>query len=191
MLTNKLKDCFRKVEDNTISASNINWINILSMTNLIENSRDDGNGKVLGTYGEKVVLWGTVGCTWNANENVILDDIHCNNRVLSNLVEKQIAETSQKVKNCDCFWGRDINFEYDNHYFTWYTNNTICLMKDKWAGKKFKNNELADESGNTYCFKVDNEQENVVNNLDCLIHQAKADELNKPCYDDCQNKACE
>ena len=191
LVTNKLRDCFRKIEDNSISASNINWVKILSTTDLIENSRDNGNGKVLGTYGEKVVLWGTGGCTWNAYENVILDDIHCNNRVLPDLVRKKLVVTSQSVKNCDCFWGWDINFEYNNHYFTWYNNNTICLMTDNWTGKKLKNDEQADESGNTYCFKVDNEQENIVNNLDCLIAQATADEQNKPCYDSCQNKVCE
>lgn len=131
LITDKLKECFRNNKDNTISQNCEGWQSMLANTNLIENSREDG--KILGEYWGKIVLWAKSGCTWNAYGNVILDSMH-NNKLLSELFNNQIIGCAQKINNCDFFWGWDINFNYSkegNLYdFQWNTDGNVYLIEN-------------------------------------------------------------
>ena len=139
LVTDKLKECFRKNKNNEINQNCQGWKSMLANSQLIDNSRDDG--KIIGTYwDEKVVLWATGGCTWNAYGNVILDSMH-NNRLLSELFNNQIIECDQKINNCDFFWGWDIKFNYSkegNLYdFQWNTDGNVYLIENNERKKSF------------------------------------------------------
>ena len=194
LVTNKLKDCFRRNKNNSINEC-AGWKEMLSCSELIENSRDKdkNSNKSLGIYGDKVVLWGTKGCVWNAYGNVILDDLH-NNSWLAYLVDNGIIKSEQKIKNCDFFWGWDIWFKYQDKYFTNYIeNNTVCLMNENWVGKKLKSLEGdKDDTNNHFYFPVDKEEnkDTFLSKLDCLIAQAYPD-ADKSVCENCQDKACE
>ena len=186
LVTKKLKDCFRRNEDNSIKECT-GWKKMLSCSELIKNSRDYNSNKSLGIYGDKVVLWGTKGCVWNAYGNVILDDLH-NNTWLAYLVDNNIIESKNKVKNCDFFAGWDIGFKYQGRFFTNYIdNNTICLMNDDWNGKKLKYPQQLDTPENNFYFVVDKEEneETFLTKLNGLIEEA-----NSNCEDG-QTKQCE
>lgn len=184
LVTDKLKDCFRRNRDNSIKECS-GWKKKISCSELIENSRNYNSDKSLGIYGDKVVLWGTKGCTWNAYENVILDDFH-NNSWLACLINDKIVESNQKVKNCDFFWGLDIWFKFQGNFFTNYMeNNTICLMNDNWNGKKLKNQENPDTPENNFYFSVDEKEteDSFLHKLDCLIAQAFPDTDKSVCLE--------
>lgn len=126
-------------------------------------------------------------------EIIVLNDLR------NKLLNEVRAEISPEIKvgNTTYLYGWNINFKYDNHFFQWYGNPNekeldVYLMENDWTYKKRPNHTSTDED-NYYCFKVD---ENTTSDiftkmLDCLIHQVEADEQNKPCYDDCQDKNCE
>lgn len=103
----------------------------------------------------------------------------------------------KKVINGQVYYrGLWTDIKYSDHFFRYFGNNTICLMKEDWVSKKFKNDNDGDKPENTYYFEVANcfnetadeepPKTKMLYFLDCLIHQAEADEQNKPCYDDCQ-----
>jgi hypothetical protein len=168
LITNKLKDCFRETKGNRLDDSSYSWINLLTNNNLIENSRNDG--KILGVYNNsKIVLWGTGGCNWNANGNVILDEVH-NNHILSVLLEEKKIKCNQKIENCDFFWGWDINFEYNNIQFQWNEDNYIYYLRD---GKRLeKDKESSENCQKYYCFKADGPTPNLfIEELNKLIYQ--------------------
>ena len=180
---------FRKIEQKDKKEECAGWKHLLVNTNLIENSRD--SGKIVSTYWDgKVVLWATSGCTWNAYENVILDNVH-NNSCLAKLVKEKIIECNQHVNNCDFFWGWDIRFKYKESYFVYYNNNTICLMDDNWNGKKLKDSTKPDIPENNFYFPVSENESNVsfLNKLECLIAQAYPD-ADKHVCEGCHNKIC-
>lgn len=187
LVTKKLKDCFRRNKDNSI-VDCTGWKKMLSCSELIKNSRDYNSNKSLGIYGDKVVLWGTKGCVWNAYGNVILDDLH-NNSWLAYLVDNGIIKSEQKIKNCDFFWGWDIWFKYQDKYFTNYIeNNTVCLMNENWVGKKLKSLEGdKDDTNNHFYFPVDKEEnkDTFLTKLNGLIEEANVFCAN------CQTKQCE
>lgn len=139
LVTDKLKDCFRKNENNTINQICQGWESMIANTQLIDNSRDDG--KIIGVYWDgKIILWATGGCTWNAYGNVILDKMH-NNCILSKLLENKTIECIQKIPNCPFFAGWDINFKYfrDNKCFElqWNTDGHVYLIENNERKENF------------------------------------------------------
>ncbi|MBO4814389.1 MAG: DUF262 domain-containing protein [Muribaculaceae bacterium] len=182
LVTDKLKDCYRKNENNVINNNCSGWQSMISKTPLINNSRD--LGKILGGDGKRTVLWATNGCTWIAYENVILDKVH-NNPSLSELVRNKTIECNQKVKDCDFFWGQNIDFKYNEHFFRWYDNPNekeldVYLMEDNWKEYKLrsKGRDRNTDEGKTdedtyYCFRVEDgiTPEQFLNNLDDLIKE--------------------
>lgn len=139
LVTDKLKDCFRKNENNTINQNCQGWESMIANTQLIDNSRDDG--KIIGVYWDgKIILWATGGCTWNAYGNVILDKMH-NNCILSKLLENKTIECIQKIPNCPFFAGWDINFKYfrDNKCFElqWNTDGHVYLIENNERKENF------------------------------------------------------
>lgn len=186
LVTKKLKDCFRRNKDNSI-VDCTGWKKMLSCSELIKNSRDYNSNKSLGIYGDKVVLWGTKGCVWNAYGNVILDDLH-NNSWLAYLVDNNIIKSKNKVKDCDFFAGWDIGFKYQGRFFTNYIeNNTICLMNDDGNGKKLKCPQQLDTPENHFYFVVGKEEnkDTFLTKLNGLIEEADVFCAN------CQDKQCE
>ncbi len=168
LVTDKLKDCFRRNNDNSINEECKGWKYMLSHTTLIDNCRE--SGKILGTTYGNVVIWATRGCSWHAYENVILDDMHCN-PILADLVNKKNIECNQKVNNCHFFWGWNIRFKYKQYFFTYYFNNTVCLMNENWNGKKIKDPTTPDAHSNNFYFEVEKEEttETFLKKLDGLI----------------------
>ena len=179
LVTDKLKECYRKNENNVINCNCSGWQRMISNTYLINNSRE--SGKILSCYGENVVLWGTSGCNWNAYENVILDNTHYN-PMLSKLVNEKRIECNQKINDCDFFWGRDINFKYEAHFFRWLSNPNniemdVYLMKDNWSDYENTNFTLdkGTDKDTYYCFRVTDNMtsEDFLNELDKLIEEQK------------------
>lgn len=130
----------------------------------------------------------------NCYDGIMLDDDNpkfIRNKLLSS---DSSINSKQKIDGLNYYKGWNINFEYSENYFTWYTNDTICLMNKEWKSKKLRDEKLGDIPENTYYFKAECFESSVLlDNLNCLINQAQAqdDEQNKPCYDDCQDKNCE
>jgi hypothetical protein len=186
-----LINCFRVIDKNEINPDiRYQWIEQLVNTQVLNNSR----GKYLREG--KPYLFATEGRTWNAYGNVILDKMHCNNAVFSNLVNYDSIQTNHKVNDCDCFWGWDINFKYKNYFFRWNGNNEFYLMEDNWKSYK-KRPTLTEEMSSDekfYIFKINNNMKTIdefTSELDCLIVQAFPEESDKACCNDCQNKVCE
>ncbi len=50
---------------------------------------------------------------------------HNRNWILSTLCNLQLIKTTQKLQNCDFFWGWDIEFKYNGHKFLWRYDNKI------------------------------------------------------------------
>ena len=176
-----LINCFRQITEDYIKCAvdTPQWIKQLVNTQVLNNSR----GKFLKE--DKPYLFATEGRNWKAYENVILDDMHCDNPVLSNLVKDGSIQTNHKVNGCNSFSGWDINFKYEKYFFQWNGENKFYLMEDDWKARKKRSTD------NTfYCFKIDSmkNSEEFISNLNCIIHQAEADEQNTPCKDDCPNK---
>ena len=182
LITDKLKDSFRKYYSTTRNngAITINdWRSMISYTDLIENSRDDG--KILGiTDGDKIVLWATSGCNWNAYQNVVLDYTHYN-PMLAQLVKEGSILCNQKVNGCDFFWGRDINFKYKDCFFRWLANPNereldVYIMEDDWTNYKERLDSSKFKGTDDdlyYCFRVINygNQDVFLKNLNSLIEQ--------------------
>ena len=108
-----------------------------------------------------------------------------------------------RIKNCRYYRcvDKNVDFKYKNNYFRWYgypndEELDVYLMgKDEKGDLDYwpRNHELPEETTenkNWFCFRVDENTtpDSFTEMLDCLIHQAEADEQNQPCYDDCQNK---
>lgn len=134
--------------------------------------------------------------------NNILSKLYGGN-INEKVVDENKIYSNQKLDYCDFFWGEHIDFKFNNHFFQWYgkPNYDIGVLDVYIMGKDEKgnidywprNHELPQETTDNkkwFCFKVDanTTPEIFTSMLDCLIHQAKADEQNKPCCDDCQNK---
>lgn len=127
-------------------------------------------------------------------EIVVLNDLR-NKLLNSNDIE---IPQEHKVAETIYLYGWNINFKYKNHFFRWYgypneEELDVYLMEDNWAGYKKRQNPTNDkgtEEDTHFCFRVfeNTTPESFTEMLDCLIHQAEADEQNQPCYDDCQNK---
>lgn len=115
------------------------------------------------------------------------------NAILSELriLKKEQFHCDQKIKNCDFFWGWDINFKYKDNYFTYFTNDTVCLMNENWVGKKLRDTNKDNTIQNNYFFSVGKSEkaDSFIEKLDCLIQQACAEEAEKKCFIDCPNES--
>lgn len=111
------------------------------------------------------------------------------NTILSKLWKDREIKCNQKINNCDFFWGWDIRFEYSDNYFTYYTNNTVCLMNQNWDGKKLRDASNNNEPQNNYFYSVDESEsaETFLKKLNCLIAQQQADEKGDSCFNECDN----
>lgn len=160
---------FRGISRNEINPEvKHQWIKQLVNTNVLNNSR----GKYLRK--DKPYLFATEGRTWNAYGNIVLDDMHCNNNVLSMLVS---IEPYYKIKDCDCFWGWDINFKFEGHFFRWTGDNEFYLMEDNWINYQICPKERIQDEDKFYHFKVESmkDPEEFASNLKKLIVQASSD----------------
>lgn len=114
------------------------------------------------------------------------------NAILSELLilKKEQFHCDQKIKNCDFFWGWDINFKYKDNYFTCFTNDTVCLMNENWVGKKLRDTNKDNTIQNNYFFSVGKSEkaDSFIEKLDCLIQQSAAVDANKNCFNECPNK---
>ena len=126
------------------------------------------------------------------------------NNIISNLREIELfipqawGDEKKEINGQVYYRGLWTDIKYRNHFFRYFGNNTICLMKEDWGGKKFKNENGEDIPEKPYFFEVTNcfagtkdeeiKKANMLHFLDCLIHQAEADEQNKPCKEVCPNK---
>ena len=167
LVTDKLKDSFRKINNRVEIGECTGWKSMLAYTNLIEMCRD--SGKIVSTYWDgKIVLWGTSGCNWNAYGNVILDEMH-RDKSLLDAISNSIVECSQKIENCDFFWGWNINFKYpkdgNSYDFQWNADGNIYLVENNERKKK--------TDGTVYCFptKDINNSDSFKDELDKLISE--------------------
>lgn len=188
LLTNKklgLFSCFQKIQSNSINANiSCQWIKDLSTTQLLNNSRSDA--KIVGSYGDSIVLWGTAGCKRSvfANEvwgNVIIGN-HRTILVDGNL---ELQNKNIVVPNTNFVSYFDVNFKYKDHYFQWYgvpnkKELDVYLMKNEWTDYKKRPNPTSDkgtEEDSHYCFRVTKEMEEEVSKfteaLDKLIHDSE------------------
>lgn len=63
------------------------------------------------------------------------------------------------------------NFKYNEFYFTYYGNNTICLMNDNWCSKKLRIESEQDNPENNFWFQVSEQEtsQSILKQLDSLI----------------------
>ncbi len=205
LLTNQkegLFGCFQKIESNTINPYiEYQWIIDIATTQLLNNSRDDA--KIVGNYGNSIVLWGTTGCKRFVFSNEVWGNVVIGNyRTLLVDTSMELQHAKRVVKNTSFVSYFDVNFKYNNLFFQWYgvpneTELDVYLMEDKWEGYKRQPDfdESKPDKDNYYCFKVTKEMETdsslFTKQLDCLIAQAYPEKSNKVCYYDCPNKVCE
>ena len=112
------KEAFRRTADARVSdvTGKPLWIRLLAKTQLLNNSRQEG--KIIGKYSDKIVLYGTQGHTWNAYENVVLDKHHYLPG-LSELIEKK------EVSDCSPVPGTSVFSEWDVSFSGGWKNSAI------------------------------------------------------------------
>ena len=187
LLTGILSDCFKQIDENiNIVTNSQQWVRDLSQTTLLETAR----GKWVSLDGSAVVLWGTNGKTWIAQDNIILGK----HRELLAEIAEIMGENKQRVscvKGTKFVAGKDINFQYGDFWFRWLgapsdEEYDVYLLDGDW--RKNPNNEYSthdqtDEIGDAaeyYCFKVgDMKADGFKDKLDDLIARFKKDEQKK------------
>ncbi|MBP5667750.1 MAG: hypothetical protein J6X32_06350, partial [Salinivirgaceae bacterium] len=129
--------------------------------------------------------------TNHSNDIYLGDNVH-ENEILVSLIDENRIGCGQRIKNTTFFRGENIKFQYNQHCFIYYSNNTVCLMNDNWEGKKLKNSQEPDTPENNYYFVVDKEEnkDTFLTKLDCLIAQAYPNADKSICAN-CQTKQCE
>lgn len=130
-------------------------------------------------------------CTKHSNDIYLGDNVH-DNETFASLIDKNYIVCRRRIKNTTFFRGEDIEFQYNQYFFTYYSNNTVCLMNENWIGKKLKNQENKDTQENNFYFPVDEKEteQSFLKKLDSLIAQAFPD-ADKSVCEDCQDKICE
>ena len=110
------KEAFRRTADAKVSdvTGKPLWIRLLAKTQLLNNSRQEG--KIIGKYSDKIVLYGTQGHTWNAYGNVVLDKHHYLPG-LSELIEKKEVSDCMPVPGTSVFSEWDVFFSVDGNEF--------------------------------------------------------------------------
>ncbi|MBR3567762.1 MAG: DUF262 domain-containing protein [Salinivirgaceae bacterium] len=124
--------------------------------------------------------------TNHSNDIYLGDNVH-ENEILVSLIDENRIGCGQRIKNTTFFRGENIKFQYNQHCFIYYSNNTVCLMNDNWEGKKLKNSQEPDTPENNYYFPVDKEEnkDTFLTKLNGLIEEANVFCAN------CQTKQCE
>lgn len=128
----------------------------------------------------------------HSNDIYLGDNVH-DNETFASLIDKNYIVCGRRIKNTTFFRGENIEFQYNQYFFTYYSNNTVCLMNENWIGKKLKNQENQDTQENNFYFLPVDEKEteqSFLHKLDCLIAQAFLD-VDKSVCEDCQDKICE
>ena len=112
------KEAFRRTADAKVSdvTGKPLWIRLLAKTQLLNNSRQEG--KIIGKYSDKIVLYGTQGHTWNAYGNVVLDKHHYLPG-LSELIE------NNEVSDCRPVPGTSVFSEWDVVFSGGWKNSAI------------------------------------------------------------------
>lgn len=89
------------------------------------------------------------------------------NQILSQLYNEKVIETTNKIKNCDFFWGWNINFKYNSYDFQWNTDGNVYLIEN--------NDRKKDENGLDYLFSWDgiNDANKFKDELDSLIKKVR------------------
>lgn len=131
-------------------------------------------------------------CTKHSNDIYLGDNVH-DNETFASLIDKNYIVCRRRIKNTTFFRGEDIEFQYNQYFFTYYSNNTVCLMNENWIGKKLKNQENKDTQENNFYFLPVDEKEteqSFLHKLDCLIAQAFPDTDKSVCLE-CKEKICE
>ena len=154
LLTFDLKNCFRKMNNDTIKTGRYEWIDCICSTDLL----DMCSGTIVGKSNTKAVLWATAGCTWNAYGNIILDR---KGEILRNFA---CLSPLSFVGSSSFISGRDkVRFRYMNHVFEWWplpngNEWDIYLLKseneddfEKRPRPKIKNNQH--DQFHYYCVK--------------------------------------
>lgn len=110
--------------------------------------------------------------TNHSNDIYLGDNVH-ENEILVSLIDENRIGCGQRIKNTTFFRGKNIKFQYNQHCFIYYSNNTVCLMNDNWEGKKLKNSQEPDTPENNYYFVVDKEEnkDTFLTKLDRLIDE--------------------
>jgi hypothetical protein len=85
------------------------------------------------------------------------------------------------------------DFKYNQYYFRYYGNNTICLMNNNWNGKRLRSQQNTDVPENSFYFCVDSEENKgtFLQKLNCIIAQAESNDSEKMICKNCQEKICE
>lgn len=71
---------------------------------------------------------------------------------------KAWGEEKYEINGQVYYRGLWTNFKYNEYYFAYYGNNTICLMNDNWNGKKLKDESKPNYPDNNFYFQVDREE---------------------------------
>lgn len=129
--------------------------------------------------------------TNHSNDIYLGDNVHDNN-TFALLIDNNHIVCGRRIENTTFFRGEDIEFQYNQYFFIYYSNNTVCLMNDNWDGKKLKKQENPDTPENNFYFSVNKEEneQTFLNKLKCLIVQAFPDADKSVCKE-CQDKICE
>ena len=146
---------FQKVTSDKINTSiTQKWIKELSTTKLLNISRSDG--KFVGKYGKKVVLWGTTGCVWKVFGNDVWGNIFLGeekrNLLLKSLkLPNDCFETDYSNKDYIFYTGKETYFRYDNCFFSWCSDadSKFCdvyIMTEDWGDYKKRKKVLTNKT---------------------------------------------
>jgi len=146
---------FQKVTSDKINTSiTQKWIKELSTTKLLNISRPDG--KFVGKYGKKVVLWGTTGCVWKVfgNDvwgNILLGEEKRNLLLKSLELPNAYFRTDYLGEDYIFYSGWETYFKYDNCFFSWWPDddNKVCdvyIMTENGEGYKKRRKVLTNKT---------------------------------------------
>ena len=126
-------------------------------------------------------------------EIVVLNDLR--NKLLSH--KKIDVSLECKVAKTACFYGWNINFKYNSHFFQWWGNPNdkeldVYLLKENenYCERQNPTPGKNTDEGKYFCFRVTEHTstEDFLKKLNCLIQQACAEEAGKDCFNDCPNE---
>lgn len=126
------------------------------LTNYSVRKREPYNGWVL-----------EVGNNIRNNWNSII----ANNDSIIKTIPDAWGNESYNINGKIYYRGLWTNFIYNGNFFTYYGNNTICLMNDNWNGKKLRVESEQDKPENNFWFQVSEQEtsQSLLKQLDYLI----------------------
>jgi hypothetical protein len=139
VLTKYFKCVFRNTDTDEISKIDDReyWIYLLASTDLLNNSRNDG--KILGKYGDRIVLYATSGHTWNAYGNVILDKYH-HLPCLAQLIKNKIITGPMPIDGTVIFSGWNIGFMYNGVEYCINIDGHLMKKREGYNWETLQNN---------------------------------------------------